>query len=132
MTTVTIASDKKDQVVDISDRVQEVVDKAGVKDGSVTVSVAHTTCAVTTADLDPGTDEYMMEAFRAMVPKLKFRHPHDPEHAPDHILSSLIGPSVTVPVAKGKLVLGSWQRIVLVEFNGPRQRHITIYHIPGV
>ncbi|AKM79667.1 MAG: hypothetical protein UX85_C0001G0173 [Candidatus Beckwithbacteria bacterium GW2011_GWB1_47_15] len=132
MTTVTIASDKKDQVVDISDRVQEVVDKAGVKDGSVTVSVAHTTCAVTTADLDPGTDEDMMEAFRAMVPKLKFRHPHDPEHAPDHILSSLIGPSVTVPVAKGKLVLGSWQRIVLVEFNGPRQRHITIYHIPGV
>src|SRR3990167_5713485 len=132
MTTVTIASDKKDQVVDISDRVQEVVDKAGVKDGSVTVSVAHTTCAVTTADLDPGTDEDMMEAFRAMVPKLKFRHPHDPEHAPDHILSSLIGPSVTVPVAKGKLVLGSWQRIVLVEFNGPRQRHITIYHIPDV
>ena len=132
MTTVTIASDKKDQVVDISDRVQEVVDKAGVKDGSVTVSVAHTTCAVTTADLDPGTDEDMMEAFRAIVPKLKFRHPHDPEHAPDHILSSLIGPSVTVPVAKGKLVLGSWQRIVLVEFNGPRQRHITIYHIPGV
>ena len=126
MTTVTIASDKKDQVVDISDRVQEVVDKAGVKDGSVTVSVAHTTCAVTTADLDPGTDEDMMEAFRAMGPKLKFRHPHDPEHAPDHILSSLIGPSVTVPVAKGKLVLGSWQRIVLVEFNGPRQRHITI------
>jgi len=57
---------------------------------------------------------------------LDYNHPHDPEHMPDHILATTIGPSVTVPVQNGELQLGQWQRIVLCEFNGPRERTVTI------
>jgi secondary thiamine-phosphate synthase enzyme len=63
------------------------------------------------------------------VPKLQYRHPHDPSHVPDHILSTLIGASLAVPVEKGKLALGTWQRIVLFEFDGPRERTV---HMPFV
>jgi secondary thiamine-phosphate synthase enzyme len=61
-----------------------------------------------------------------MVPKLKYRHPHNPAHVGDHILSALVGTSVALPFEKGKLLLGTWQRVVLVEFDGPRDRDIVM------
>jgi secondary thiamine-phosphate synthase enzyme len=81
---------------------------------------------LTIADLDPGTDQDLLDALRGMIPKLHYRHPHDPEHVPDHILSSLMGTSLTVPMASGKPLLGTWQRIVLVELDGPRQRQLIV------
>ena len=90
------------------------------------VFVAHTTCAVTTADLDPGTDLDTLEFLRKLVPNIKFRHPHDPSHAPDHILALIIGPSVSVPFENKKLILGTWQRIVLIELDGPRDRNVHV------
>ncbi|HXV78745.1 MAG TPA: secondary thiamine-phosphate synthase enzyme YjbQ [Candidatus Binatia bacterium] len=86
----------------------------------------HTTAALTIADLDPGTDQDLLDAFQELIPKLHYRHPHDPEHVPDHILSSLIGTSLTMPMAAGKPVLGTWQRIVFLEFDGPRERQLVI------
>ncbi|GAC1653518.1 MAG: hypothetical protein NVS4B12_25250 [Ktedonobacteraceae bacterium] len=59
---------------------------------------------------------------------ISYRHPHNPAHTPDHILSSIIGPSLAVPYANGKLLLGIWQRIVLVELDGPRQRTVHVSH----
>jgi secondary thiamine-phosphate synthase enzyme len=88
--------------------------------------VLHTTAALTTADLDPGTDLDMLDAFEAMMPKLRYRHPHNPEHVSDHILSSLIGTALTLPVESGSLVLGTWQRVVLVELDCPRQRELRV------
>jgi secondary thiamine-phosphate synthase enzyme len=61
-----------------------------------------------------------------LVPDIKWRHPHDPAHAPDHLLSSIIGPEVSVPIENGKLELGTWQRVILVEFDGPREREIVL------
>lgn len=122
---LTIRTDQNRQVVDITDEVQKLV-KA---DASVcTVFVAHTTASVTTADLDPGTDLDLLDAVWEMIPKLQYRHPHDPTHVPAHLASSIIGPSVSVPILDGKLILGTWQRIVLVELDGPRERKIIIVH----
>ncbi|HSX23710.1 MAG TPA: secondary thiamine-phosphate synthase enzyme YjbQ [Candidatus Saccharimonadales bacterium] len=120
---VEVATRESREVVDITERVQATLQpdaKAAV------VFCAHTTCAVTTADLDPGTDQDLLDAVEQMIPKLDYRHPHDPGHVWTHIASSLIGPSVTVPVKDGKLVLGSWQRIVLVELDGPRKRNLIV------
>lgn len=111
------------QVIDITDDVQKLLDP---KAEACTVFVAHTTCAVTTADLDPGTDLDLLDAVWEMIPKLDYRHPHDPSHVPAHLASSIIGPSVTVPVEDGKLVLGTWQRIILVELDGPRERQLRV------
>lgn len=118
-----IATARKQQVLDITDEVAKYV---GRDDGLCAVFAAHTTCAVTTADLDPGTDLDLLDALQAMIPKLSYRHPHDPSHVWTHIASSVIGPSVTVPVQNGALVLGTWQRIVLIELDGPRERTIMI------
>ena len=121
-----IKTSKKDEVVDITDRVQKVIDEEEIESGVCLIFVKHTTCALTTADLDPGTDKDLLDALRNLLPKLNYRHPHDPKHAPDHILSSIIGPSLTVPIVDGKLSLGTWQRVVLVELNGPKEREIEI------
>jgi secondary thiamine-phosphate synthase enzyme len=120
---IEIRTDRERQVVDITDQVQKHV---GQEHKLVCVFVAHTTCAVTTADLDPGTDLDLLDAVWEMIPKLKYRHPHNPAHVPAHLASSIIGPSVTVPVKDGQLVLGTWQRIILVELDGPRDRNLII------
>jgi secondary thiamine-phosphate synthase enzyme len=120
---IKLSTKAKRQVVDITDQIEDSL-KAGHK--LVNVHVAHTTCAITTADLDPGTDEDLLEAVWEMIPKLNYRHPHDPAHVPSHLASSIIGSSVTLPAKDGKLILGNWQRLVLVELDGPKERNIII------
>jgi secondary thiamine-phosphate synthase enzyme len=121
-----VTTRSKRQIVDITGLVQKLLPKSS---GVCFVNVLHTTAALTTADLDPGTDLDMLDAFEAMMPKLHYRHPHDPAHVPDHILSSLIGTALTLPVESGSLVLGTWQRVVLVELDGPRQRELVLQFV---
>ncbi len=121
-----INTDESRQVIDITDKVTNLVSKSA---SACLVFVAHTTCAVTTADLDPGTDLDLLDAVWEMIPKLKYRHPHNPEHVPAHLASSIIGPSVLVPVEENKLVLGTWQRIIFVELDGPRERRLIVVSI---
>src|SRR4051812_4627605 len=124
MTRLSVKTHKKREVLDITDLIEQQLGKNS--SGICNVLILHTTAALTTADLDPGTDLDMLDAFEALIPKLRYRHPHDPNHVPDHILSALIGTSVTQPVEKGRLVLGTWQRIVLVELDGPRSRNVVV------
>lgn len=125
--TLFITSQKKKEIIDITDVVNEALHNRGNDDGLCSLFIKHTTAALTTADLDPGTDLDMLDAFEAMVPKLHYRHPHNPAHIPDHIMSSLIGASIFVPITKGSVALGTWQRIVLVELDGPRKREIVVH-----
>ena len=124
--TLNIETKKNKQVVDITDAVKEEVSKSNVKAGNCFLFITHTTAAITCADLDPGTDLDMLDFLEKIKPDIKYRHPHNPAHAPDHILSSVIGSSVVVPVEDGRLVLGTWQRIVLVELDGPRTREVVL------
>ncbi len=126
MQTRIIRTRKKDEVVDITETVEEALRQMNASDGICVVFAAHTTCALTTADLDPGTDQDLLDALRRLLPKMSYRHPHDPAHTPDHILSSILGPSLMVPYLNGQLQLGTWQRIILVELDGPRQRTVHI------
>ncbi|HEY8325018.1 MAG TPA: secondary thiamine-phosphate synthase enzyme YjbQ [Ktedonobacterales bacterium] len=126
MRTTQVATQGKEQVVDITALVEDALREAERAEGVCVVFAAHTTCALTTADLDPGTDLDLLQALRSALPRQSYRHPHNPPHAPDHILSSLIGPSVALPFANRRLLLGTWQRVVLVELDGPRQRTIHI------
>ena len=123
-----VPTHRKREVIDITDEVAALLP---ADTGVCCLTVLHTTAALTTADLDPGTDLDMLDAFEAMMPKLKYRHPHNPEHVPDHILSSLIGTGLTLPVESGSLVLGTWQRVVLIEFDGPRQRELVLQFLKG-
>ena len=126
MKTITITTKKKDEIVDITETIETHLREVPTVDGLCSIFVSHTTCALTTADLDPGTDLDFLEALRRLLPDISYRHPHDPSHTPDHILSSIIGPSVMVPFRDRQLLLGTWQRIVLVELSGPRRRTLHI------
>src|ERR1700688_413782 len=126
MNRLSVTTRKKREVIDITDLVEEQLGTNGSASGVCHLLILHTTAALTTADLDPGTDLDMLDAFEAMVPKLRYRHPHNPAHVPDHILSSLIGTSVALPFERGKILLGTWQRIVLIELDGPREREVVV------
>lgn len=126
---LTFATAEKRQVIDITEAVQQAI--APGNSGVCVLNVLHTTAALTTADLDPGTDLDMLDAFEAMVPRLHYRHPHNPAHVPDHIISALIGTSLALPVEAGHLVLGTWQRVVLMEFDGPRKRQVLLQFLAG-
>jgi secondary thiamine-phosphate synthase enzyme len=124
---LTIKTARKREILDITDRVEAFLrDQHDGESGVCHLVVLHTTAALTAADLDPGTDQDMLDAFERIIPKLKYRHPHDPEHVPDHILSAIIGTSISLLVEKGSLVLGTWQRVILIELDGPRQREIAV------
>lgn len=126
MIKISVESRKHREIVDITDEVNEELSKQKLESGLCNLFLTHTSCALTVADLDPGTDLDLLDAFEAMVPKLKYRHPHDPSHIGDHIMSSVIGTSVSIPYEDKELILGTWQRVILVEFNGPRTRTIII------
>lgn len=126
MQRLVVKTRKKREILDITDLVQKKLSAYDGKSGSCHLSVLHTTAALTTADLDPGTDLDMLDAFEELIPKLRYRHPHNPAHVPDHILSALIGTSVSLPADKGQLLLGTWQRVVLIELDGPRERNVVL------
>lgn len=129
MLKIVVQTKKKGEVVDITDTVNEELKKQKAQTGICTLFVTHTTAAITCADLDPGTDQDYLNAFDKLIPKLEYKHPHDPQHIPDHILSALIGTSLSLPVENGQLVLGTWQKVILIELDGPRERQIVLNFI---
>jgi len=126
MDAITIKTKKHKEVVDITEEINKFLEKQEKDSGLVFLFALHTTCALTTADLDPGTDLDMLDAFEVIIPKLKYRHPHDPSHVGNHIMSSMIGTFLILPFENKNLVLGTWQRVVLIEFDGPRNRSLKI------
>src|SRR5512146_947747 len=132
MQKLSVKTRSKREIADITGDVNNALRKhyAG-RSGICYLSALHTTAALTTADLDPGTDLDMLDAFDAMVPKLRYRHPHNPAHVGDHIMSAAIGTSVLLPFENKHLVLGTWQRVVLIEFDGPRNRELVLTVLAG-
>jgi secondary thiamine-phosphate synthase enzyme len=124
--TINISSTNDKQILDITARIEDWLSKSGIEEGLCHVFVAHTTACITTGEAIEGTDEDLMETLHRMIPPVRFRHAHDPQHAPDHMISSIIGPSLTVPIRSGKLLLGTWQRVLFVETNGPRNRTVVL------
>jgi secondary thiamine-phosphate synthase enzyme len=126
---VTIKTERLKQVVDLTDRVNALIAKRKMAEGLCCLFVTHTTACLTTGEVGEGTEKDLLDVVQEMIPKIDFRHGHDPSHAWSHMASSVLGPSLTVPVAGGKLVLGTWQSVVLVELDGPRERDLNVKFI---
>jgi len=127
---ITIKTTKPKEILDITRVVNDLLIKNFYDKGVLMLFCTHTSCGITTANLDPGTDEDILAAYDAMIPKLNYNHPHDPSHVGDHIMSSIIGASLSIPVQSASMVLGSWQKVVLVELNGPKERRIAVTFLP--
>jgi secondary thiamine-phosphate synthase enzyme len=116
---------KQKEIVDITDKLCQ--DLSG--DGLLNIFITHTTAAISISDLDQGTDSDLLNGVLNITPQLNWNHPHDPTHFPDHLWSTLIGGSLTVPFRGGKFSLGKWQRIILIELDGPRERKLVLTEI---
>jgi secondary thiamine-phosphate synthase enzyme len=124
---LTVITDRRTQLVDISEDVRSVVEGAG--GSAVLVYVPHTTAGVTINEhADPAVARDFEAALERMVGDgWGWQHIEEgEENAPSHIRASLMGPQVVVPLRAGRLALGTWQGIFLCEFDGPRTRSVYV------
>ena len=112
-------------IVDITYDVEKIVEKTGVKNGTATVFIPGATGAITTIEYEPNLIQDFKDLIEKLVPSSKhYRHPINGR---SHLRASLIGPSVTVPISNGRLILGTWQQIVFLELDTrPRSRTVVI------
>jgi len=132
------------QFVDITDEVAAAVRSTGVSDGIVTIVSRHTTMAVRIQEAEPLLLEDLLGFLSRLAPsnghyqhndfRIRTHHMHDDEspNGHSHCLQFLLGTSETVPVMEGALLLGQWQRIFLVELDGPRARREVLIQVVGV
>ncbi|HYB43274.1 MAG TPA: secondary thiamine-phosphate synthase enzyme YjbQ [Candidatus Methylomirabilis sp.] len=109
--------------MDITERVEAAL--AGIPGGSCHLFLGHTTAGLMVVTGEAGVPEDIMDILQTLTPTMAYRH-DSPGHVAAHFLSALIGPSVQVPMCDGKLALGPFQGIGLMEFEGPRAREIEI------
>ncbi len=126
MTTIQIRTSAKDQMLDISSKISEVVRQSNVKSGVCTLFIPHTTAAVTiNENADPDVVRDMLMELNKIVP-WEDGYRHFEGNTAAHIKSSMMGFSEQIIVENGQLVLGTWQGIYLCEFDGPRTRKVII------
>ena len=122
-----IKSSRKYQMIDITANVAEIVQKKAVSEAICCVYTPHTTAAITINENDdPNVCEDVLDALAKLIPQGVWRHDRIDNNAAAHIKAAIIGPSEAIPVSDGKLLLGTWQAVMLVELDGPRDRRVIV------
>lgn len=118
------------QFVDITDELQRAVAACAARDGLVVVGVPHTTAGITiNENADPSVRADMLMALDRLAPA-KLPYTHLEGNADAHVKASLMGSTATIPLADGRLVLGTWQGVYFCEFDGPRRRRVDVTVVP--
>jgi secondary thiamine-phosphate synthase enzyme len=121
-------------VVDLSPRLETCLNESEMQNGSMTVFVSGSTAGVTTVEFEPGLLKDLPEAFEKIAPEGRRYHHDDTWHDGNghaHVRASLLGPSLTVPFADGKLLLGTWQQVVLIDFDNRSSRREIVVQMVG-
>jgi secondary thiamine-phosphate synthase enzyme len=114
-------------MIDLTARVTEIVARDGRAAGLCTVYVPHATAAVVVNENDdPNICIDTLDALDDLIPAGKWRHDRIDGNGAAHIQAALLGPSETIPVHEGRLCLGRWQAVMLVELDGPRERQVLV------
>ncbi len=121
---LTIETGRTPGLVDLTDACRRFIDEAGAGDGLLTIFVPHATAGVVVVELGAGSDADLLAALDDLLPRDdRWRHRHgSPGHGADHVLPLLVSPSLTVPVVGGRMTLGTWQSIALVDPNRDNSR----------
>lgn len=121
-----IATDRQAQLIDITAQVSDAVRRSGIQNGLCNIFVPHTTAAVIISEnADPDVTHDLMRHLEKLVPH-QGGYRHGEGNAQAHILSVMLGASLNVPVAAGRLRLGRWQGVMFAEFDGPRRRSVVV------
>jgi secondary thiamine-phosphate synthase enzyme len=127
---LTLETQGDGDILDLTSYAQKAIDNTGVKEGLCTVFVAHSTCAMTTIEFEPGCTADLNQVFERVAPQ-DDRWEHNERNADtnghSHVRAAMVGPSVTIPIANAELVLGTWQKVVMIDFDDrPRSRRVVI------
>jgi secondary thiamine-phosphate synthase enzyme len=127
---LTLSTEGRGQVLDVSGHVRRIVEEAGLREGLVTVFVPGSTGAVTTIEYEPGAVEDFRAAVERLLPEgIPYRHNQlqGDDNGHSHVRAAFLGPSLSVPLHDGRLQLGTWQQIVFVDFDThPRRRRLLV------
>jgi secondary thiamine-phosphate synthase enzyme len=127
-TTFSVRTHAREEILIITDELQRALGELTSGDGVCTIVVPHTTCAISVNEnADPDVPADLTKALRAMIPNVSFKHGEGNSDA--HLLSTIIGTSLSWPYRNGKLVLGTWQGVYFIELDGPRTRKVTVYAV---
>ena len=127
MTEFRIRTQQKREMIDLTARVAEVVAAADVAEGLCSVYTPHATAAIVVNENDdPNVCVDVLDALDRLVPAGIWRHDRVDGNAASHIQATILGPGETIPVRDGKLYLGRWQAVMLVELDGPRERRVVV------
>lgn len=122
-----IQTRKQKEVIDITLRVEEIVRESKVKEGICLAFAPHATAAVIVNEFEPNIARDYLKFFEKIAPKNSgWEHNAIDDNAEAHLLSAFLGQGKTIPVSEGKLVLGTWQKILLCELDGPRNRKVAV------
>jgi secondary thiamine-phosphate synthase enzyme len=119
-----VSTDRRTQVVDVTDRVREAVPDG--HDGTCTVYVRHTTAGIVVNEAESRLLADVERFVSDLAPDDGWRHDEIDDNADSHLRALLLGPSVTLPVRNGRIDLGTWQSVLLVECDGPRSRTVQV------
>jgi secondary thiamine-phosphate synthase enzyme len=132
--TLQVSTRGNDDVVDLTKDVQALVKKHGYREGSALIFVSGSTAGLTTIEYEPGLLHDLPAAFERIAPRgIGYRHEerwHD-GNGHSHVRASLLGPSLAVPFREGRLLLGTWQQIVLVDFDVRARDRSLVVQISG-
>lgn len=131
LTRITINSSAREQLLEITDHVIDVINQSGVEDGVIHLWSMHTTCGLTVNEgADPDVKKDVVAFMKKLVPRdADFRHAEG--NSDSHLKTSLFGPGLTLLIENGELVLGTWQHVFLAEWDGPRKRTIAAVVLPA-
>lgn len=117
-------------IVDITDDVNKKIEKSGIKNGIATIFVPGSTASISTMEFEPNLAKDVSRALETIAPSdIEYEHHKTwgDENGKSHVRATIVGPSLTVPVKDGKLILGTWQQIVLMDFDVlPRDRRVVV------
>ncbi len=124
---IEIDTKKTIDVIDITSQVQKAIENAKLENGICLVYTMHTTTGITINEAESGLIQDILNLMRSLVPQdAGYMHDRSDGNAHAHLQAVLLGNSAVVPVENGRLILGTWQRILFLELDGPRRRRIYI------
>jgi secondary thiamine-phosphate synthase enzyme len=127
MPTFHLRTERTAQVVDITRKLDAIVAESGIEDGLCHVYVPHATAAiVVNENADPAIGDDLLDALDRLIPQGVWRHDRIDQNGAAHIKAAILGPSETIAVRRGRLALGTWQAVMLVELDGPRERQVAV------
>jgi secondary thiamine-phosphate synthase enzyme len=126
MQEIQVKSSVRVELIDITDSVNSLIVKSKIGDGITLIFTKHTTTALVVNEYEPGLVSDIETLLDRLIPKLDYKHDRIDDNADSHLRSILLQSSLALPVKNSRLDLGTWQRVLFIELDGPRDRKVTV------